>query len=163
LTFGELSFSEILPTPNMDIGTGHNYSDKFRLTLACGHITRVAFHLTWIQGNPRASPFHCESQSITISSSADLLSSFVSLLHDISQIPPQKSRHPRWCDSEKGRVPYPALNILHRWIAKLHNRYAPLQPNTTLTFFRLLFPEEDVGRKYGLQEVNNTFSDNFCV
>ena len=35
---------------------------------------------------------------------------------------------------------------------ELNTRYAPLPPETTCIVLRLLFPEDDVARKYGMQE-----------
>jgi DNA ligase 4 len=47
---------------------------------------------------------------------------------------------------------YPAVRILRRWITELHNRFLPLSFSSTAIIFRLLFPEEDVRRKYDMQE-----------
>lgn len=45
-----------------------------------------------------------------------------------------------------------AVNTLQNWQAELHRRYAPLLPGTTAIIFRLLFPDHDADRKYGMQE-----------
>jgi DNA ligase-4 len=37
-------------------------------------------------------------------------------------------------------------------VNELRKRFSPLPPNTTSTCFQLLFPEEDVHRKYDIQE-----------
>lgn len=42
--------------------------------------------------------------------------------------------------------------IIKLWTNHLHGLYSPLPEGTTAAFFRLFFPEEDSGRKYGLQE-----------
>jgi len=47
---------------------------------------------------------------------------------------------------------YPALNILNRWLDTLRKHYSPLPLGTTAIFFRLFFPEEDIKRKYEIQE-----------
>lgn len=44
------------------------------------------------------------------------------------------------------------MRTLNNWITELHSRFSPLPPDTTAVFFRLFFPEEDVQRKYGIQE-----------
>ncbi|KAI0080151.1 hypothetical protein K474DRAFT_1704941 [Panus rudis PR-1116 ss-1] len=50
------------------------------------------------------------------------------------------------------RASYPQLQCLKRWITALHKHYSPLPPGFTLIFFRFFFPEEDVSRRYGMQE-----------
>lgn len=45
-----------------------------------------------------------------------------------------------------------ALAILVRWITKLQQSFSPLPPGTAAIVFRLLFPDEDPGRKYDMQE-----------
>lgn len=73
--------------------------------------------------------------------------SFVSLLRAISSINPKQAHQTKTSNSKEI-----ALRTLTNWIAELHRRYSPLPPGTCLTFFRLFFPEEDVSRKYGMQE-----------
>lgn len=75
-------------------------------------------------------------------------SSFISLLREISQIPPQKTTtvRPRTNDS------YPAIEIFRQWIVQLHINFSPLPLGSTSIIFRLLFPEEDVSRRYDMQE-----------
>ena len=41
-------------------------------------------------------------------------------------------------------------------MGELRRRFEPLPPNTTSVCFRLLFPEEDVSRKYDIQETRMT-------
>ncbi|KAI0091748.1 hypothetical protein BDY19DRAFT_991426 [Irpex rosettiformis] len=72
---------------------------------------------------------------------------FVSLLEAIASIRPRKSN-----ETSKKTYKDIALRKLDNWIAELHRQYSPLPPGTTAVFFRLLFPEEDMQRKYGVQE-----------
>ena len=51
----------------------------------------------------------------------------------------------RWVDT-------PSYKTFKLWITALRDRYSPLPQDTTAIIFRLLFPEENVQRKYGLQE-----------
>jgi DNA ligase N terminus len=74
--------------------------------------------------------------------------SFVSLLREISQIPPQKTTAIRLRTNDS----HPAIKIFRRWNEQLRNDYSPLPPGSTSIIFRLLFPEEDACRKYGMQE-----------
>lgn len=77
-----------------------------------------------------------------------LLFSFVSLVSAISQIKPRYVHR----NSEERSKLSPVYRTFCNWIAELHKRYEPLPPGTTGVIFRLLFPEEDIGRKYGMQE-----------
>ncbi|PSR73821.1 hypothetical protein PHLCEN_2v10391 [Hermanssonia centrifuga] len=72
---------------------------------------------------------------------------FASLLQAIASVKPKKVG-----SKTDTRKPPAALQTLKRWIEEVHKRYSPLPPSTTEVFFRLLFPEEDVSRKYGIQE-----------
>ncbi|KAI0761918.1 hypothetical protein BC629DRAFT_1682669 [Irpex lacteus] len=72
---------------------------------------------------------------------------FVSLLDEIARISPRKSNQ-----TARSKYKDVALRTLNNWIAELHSRFSPLPPDTTAVFFRLFFPEEDVQRKYGIQE-----------
>ncbi|KAI0700149.1 hypothetical protein C8T65DRAFT_831678 [Cerioporus squamosus] len=77
---------------------------------------------------------------------------FVELVEAIAKITPHKasekqSRSTRYVDT-------PACKTFRRWAQKLNEIYAPLPPDTTAIVFRLLFPDEDVKRKYGLQETS---------
>lgn len=51
---------------------------------------------------------------------------------------------------------YPALQVFRKWVEELHRRFSPLPPSTTAICFRMLFPEEDIRRRYGIQETKLT-------
>ncbi|KAI1796725.1 hypothetical protein LXA43DRAFT_571479 [Ganoderma leucocontextum] len=75
---------------------------------------------------------------------------FVELVNAIADTKPHKAtekqpRNARYVDS-------PAYNTFKRWLTALRERYPPLPADTTTIVFRLLFPDEDIGRKYGMQE-----------
>lgn len=46
----------------------------------------------------------------------------------------------------------PAYKKFKRWLGALRERYSPLPAGITVIVFRMLFPEEDVRHKYGMQE-----------
>ncbi|EIW58323.1 uncharacterized protein TRAVEDRAFT_124375 [Trametes versicolor FP-101664 SS1] len=76
---------------------------------------------------------------------------FVELVQAIAAIKPHRAadkqpRSTRWVDT-------PTYKTFKRWLGALRERYAPLPAGMTTIVFRLLFPEEDVRRKYGLQEI----------
>ncbi|GLB41971.1 putative DNA ligase N terminus [Lyophyllum shimeji] len=73
---------------------------------------------------------------------------FCSLLREISQAPSHKpaSNH------SYSNPNYPALNISRRWVNKLRKDYSNLPQGTTVTIFKLLFPDEDHYRKFDMQE-----------
>ena len=76
--------------------------------------------------------------------------SFVELVEGIARIRPhtaseKQPRNTRYVDA-------PAYKTFKRWVAALRERYSPLPPETTAVVFRFLFPEENIQRKYGLQE-----------
>jgi DNA ligase-4 len=71
--------------------------------------------------------------------------SFISLLREISQVPPHSTRN-------SSTHSHPTLCILNRWISELRRRYSPLPHGTTAAVFLLLFPEDDTRRKYDMQE-----------
>jgi len=73
--------------------------------------------------------------------------SFVSLLHEISGSPPQRSRL-----HNRSRIAYPALQTFSLWVSELRTRFTPLPANTSIIVFRLLFPDQDSRRKYDLKE-----------
>jgi DNA ligase-4 len=79
-----------------------------------------------------------------------LKSSFSSLIREISKLRPSqsKSRPKRGSNN----LEYPAFRIFGKWVEELHKRFSPLPPNTTSICFQFLFPEEDVHRKYNIQE-----------
>ncbi|KAI9062683.1 hypothetical protein FKP32DRAFT_1652628 [Trametes sanguinea] len=75
---------------------------------------------------------------------------FVELVQAIAAIKPHQAtqrqpRTQRYGDS-------PVYKTFKRWLTALRESYAPLPAGTTAAVFRLLFPEEDVHRKYGMQE-----------
>ncbi|KAI0358264.1 hypothetical protein OH77DRAFT_1449955 [Trametes cingulata] len=75
---------------------------------------------------------------------------FVELVKAIAAIKPHKAtqkqpRGTRYVDT-------PAYKTFTRWVAALRERWSPLPPGITATIFRMLFPEEDIRRKYGMQE-----------
>lgn len=67
------------------------------------------------------------------------------MLNDLAKIPNRGHHHTRKYD-------YPTLRVFVRWVDELRHRFTPLPVGTTRSVFRLLFPEEDAQRKYGLQE-----------
>lgn len=77
--------------------------------------------------------------------------SFSSLVREISKSRPSESKT-RSKRSGIDILDYPASKIFRRWVEELRARFSPLPPDTTAAYFRLLFPEEDVQRKYGIQE-----------
>lgn len=73
----------------------------------------------------------------------------MSLIHAISAIEPRKTSHN--VPHNVGANPL-VLAKFRKWIAELRRLYVPLPPDTTAIVFRLLFPDEDVRRKYGMKE-----------
>lgn len=73
--------------------------------------------------------------------------SLVKLLHSISQVHPcgGNSRH----TFAKGSR---SLDLVHQWFNELRQHYKVIPPHTCMVFFRLFFPEEDIGRRYNLKE-----------
>lgn len=74
---------------------------------------------------------------------------FVSLLRELAGLP-AKSVSSRTNRSDASN--HPARTVAARWVAALRRDYSPLPRGTTAIVLRLLFPEEDTPRKYGLQE-----------
>ncbi|KAI0369767.1 hypothetical protein BV20DRAFT_1044223 [Pilatotrama ljubarskyi] len=75
---------------------------------------------------------------------------FVELVQAIGAIKPHKAtqkqpRNTRYVDT-------PAYKTFKRWLAALRERYSPLPSSVTSILFCMFFPEEDVRRKYGMQE-----------
>ena len=83
------------------------------------------------------------SQALT-ALSLPTCNSFAQLLHRIASVPPQSK--PR---SKGSNITSPELTALRHWIRKLAR---PLHQRTGVILFRLLFPEKDSRRRYGLQE-----------
>ncbi|KDR65743.1 hypothetical protein GALMADRAFT_148452 [Galerina marginata CBS 339.88] len=79
---------------------------------------------------------------------------FCSLVRAISNINPKPPR-PR-PKQPSPQFEYPALQIFSKWVNELRRRFSPLPPNTTAICFRMLFPEEDIRRKYDIQETRMT-------
>lgn len=78
-------------------------------------------------------------------------SSFCSLVREISKLPaPRVRTQPVKHDD------YPALQVFRKWVEELHRRFSPFPSNTTAICFRMLFPEEDIRRRYDIQEVKMT-------
>ncbi|KAL4248499.1 ATP-dependent DNA ligase family protein [Abortiporus biennis] len=73
---------------------------------------------------------------------------FDSLIKAISSIKPNRAGQTKKPEHGSSRI----VQTVNNWVAELHRRYSPWPNGTTSTFFRLIFPEEDVARKYGLQE-----------
>ncbi|KAK0202881.1 hypothetical protein DFS33DRAFT_1385236 [Desarmillaria ectypa] len=72
---------------------------------------------------------------------------FTSLLTAIAQVSSTKNaKTPRF------KADYPALNKFRLWVDAFRKRYPNPAKGTTAFIFRLLFPEEDVRRKYDMQE-----------
>ena len=80
-----------------------------------------------------------------------MLHSLVSLVEAFALVEPKKpghtSRH-----GEAQDTPY--IKTLKNWVRSVREQYAPapVSSGSVATFFRLFFPEEDVSRKYGIQE-----------
>ncbi|CCM02607.1 uncharacterized protein FIBRA_04710 [Fibroporia radiculosa] len=72
---------------------------------------------------------------------------FVSLIREISSETPRKAGF----RATKNRTSY-VIRTFRNWVSELHRQYAPLPVGMTGVLFRLLFPDQDVRRKYGLQE-----------
>ncbi|TFK32795.1 hypothetical protein BDQ12DRAFT_691997 [Crucibulum laeve] len=77
---------------------------------------------------------------------------FCSLLREISNIKPRKAEDPSLGRDSANNTDYPAYHVLERWIANLRRRFGSMPAGTTAIVFRLLFPDQDVRRKYDLQE-----------
>ncbi|KAA1470337.1 hypothetical protein DENSPDRAFT_797606 [Dentipellis sp. KUC8613] len=73
---------------------------------------------------------------------------FIALLRRISQVRPQEANSIR----QPSGASYPALRIFEDWIAQLQQLYPSAPPGMGSVIFRLLFPEEDIQRRYQLQE-----------
>ncbi|KAF8449063.1 DNA ligase/mRNA capping enzyme [Boletus edulis BED1] len=75
---------------------------------------------------------------------------FVSLLREIASIPARttlsRAHKPNTSSSHSPRA------VVHRWIEALRRNYSPLPRGATASVLRLLFPEDDTQRKFGLQE-----------
>ncbi|KAG0709226.1 DNA ligase/mRNA capping enzyme [Suillus ampliporus] len=74
---------------------------------------------------------------------------FVSLLHEIADIPVHNTSFRLKKQASSGRSPASTLGL---WVEALKKNYSPLPRDTTAHVLRLLFPEEDSQRKYDLQE-----------
>ncbi|OCH96368.1 hypothetical protein OBBRIDRAFT_830240 [Obba rivulosa] len=75
---------------------------------------------------------------------------FVSLIEAIGDI---RSRNASGKGHRKTSSPsVPVVQTFKRWVAELQRRHTPIPPGTTAAVFRMLFPQEDVRRKYGMQE-----------
>lgn len=79
-----------------------------------------------------------------------LFLSFAELVDAFAQIKPHKASEKQPRDTRY--VDTPEYQTFRRWVLALRERHSPLPPDTAAVVFRLLFPEEDIHRKYGLQE-----------
>ncbi|KAK0488845.1 hypothetical protein IW261DRAFT_376205 [Armillaria novae-zelandiae] len=70
---------------------------------------------------------------------------FTSLLAAIAQVSSNKNL-------KRSKTDYPALTKFRLWVDAFRKRYPNPAKGTTAIIFRLLFPEEDVRRKYDMQE-----------
>ncbi|GAA5959998.1 hypothetical protein JCM3765_006129 [Sporobolomyces pararoseus] len=78
---------------------------------------------------------------------------FSDLVEQISRVTARSKRR----SSSTTTQPSKQIRLVKRWIDKVKEAHAfrldePLPPGTIAIFFRLLFPEEGVRRRYGLQE-----------
>ncbi|KAG9312953.1 DNA ligase/mRNA capping enzyme [Chiua virens] len=75
---------------------------------------------------------------------------FVSFLREIASIPARtRSSRAQTSDVPSSHSP---RTVANKWIAALRRNYSPLPRGTTASVMRLLFPEDDTQRKFGLQE-----------
>ncbi|KAG7443683.1 uncharacterized protein BT62DRAFT_325260 [Guyanagaster necrorhizus] len=72
---------------------------------------------------------------------------FTSLLTAISQV-----SHSKNTIASRSKADHPALNKFRLWVNAFRKRYPNPAKGTTAIVFRLLFPDEDVRRKYDMQE-----------
>ncbi|KAJ3500871.1 hypothetical protein NLJ89_g9598 [Agrocybe chaxingu] len=79
---------------------------------------------------------------------------FSALVRQISRIQPHSSKARP--ERPANYLDYPAARVLHQWVERLRRQYSPLPPNITGICFRLLFPEDDIRRKYEIQEARMT-------
>jgi len=77
-------------------------------------------------------------------------SSFVSLLREIASIPARTTLSRKHKSSVSSS--HSPRTVVNKWIAALRKNYSPLPRGTTASVLRLLFPEDDTQRKFGLQE-----------
>lgn len=77
--------------------------------------------------------------------------SFCSVVREISKLPVRRTRAQRIEHND-----YPALQVFRQWVEELYRRFSPLPSNTTAICFRMLFPEEDIHRRYDIQEFKMT-------
>ncbi|KAH9935976.1 uncharacterized protein BXZ73DRAFT_89463 [Epithele typhae] len=75
---------------------------------------------------------------------------FVELVDALAKVKPRpasktQKNSDHWLDT-------PAYKIFNGWVRNLRKNHSPLPPHTTAIIFRFLFPEDNVQRKYGLQE-----------
>ncbi|KAI9464174.1 DNA ligase/mRNA capping enzyme [Boletus coccyginus] len=75
---------------------------------------------------------------------------FVSLLREIASIPARTTLSRTHKSSVSSN--HSPRSVVNRWIAALRKNYSPLPRGTTASVLRLLFPEDDTQRKFGLQE-----------
>ncbi|CAA7267386.1 unnamed protein product [Cyclocybe aegerita] len=79
---------------------------------------------------------------------------FSALVRQISRIQPHSSKaRPK---RPANYLDYPAARVFQQWVERLRRQFSPLPPNITGICFRLLFPEDDIRRKYEIQEARMT-------
>ncbi|KAJ3556675.1 hypothetical protein NM688_g1893 [Phlebia brevispora] len=78
--------------------------------------------------------------------------SFVQLVQAIAAIKPKAFPPSRKAAISSSSNKHTPLCIFTNWVKELYRRYAPLPRGTASCIFRLLFPNTDVTRKYGMQE-----------
>jgi DNA ligase-4 len=74
--------------------------------------------------------------------------SLVSLFHALAEVKPRRASKHAGSAVHDTRV----RDVFARWVAELRRRFLPLPPGTTAIVFRWLFPEQDLRRKYAMQE-----------
>ncbi|PCH44474.1 hypothetical protein WOLCODRAFT_105197 [Wolfiporia cocos MD-104 SS10] len=75
--------------------------------------------------------------------------SFASLIHAVAAIRPRKTNEKKTTGT---RSESHAIKTLRNWVTELCRRHSPLPADMVAMVFRLLFPEEDIKRKYNMQE-----------
>ena len=78
--------------------------------------------------------------------------SFVSLCRAISEIEPVRAGDKKRESLVDGKSIPLARKRLRKWLEEIRRQYSPLPPGTFAAIMRLLFPEQDVDRKYSMQE-----------
>ncbi|KAF8817586.1 hypothetical protein BYT27DRAFT_7227272 [Phlegmacium glaucopus] len=88
---------------------------------------------------------------MSVETSSIPFSFFCSLVREISKLPAPQTRVRQVKHDD-----YPALQVFRKWVEELRKRFSPLPSNTTAICFRMLFPEEDIRRRFDIQETKMT-------